>query len=76
MSRLYQRFGGRLCHGVRSFEQYLQLLVSNGCPEFAYQTTRNAEDYADEILSQPNEVDVVGQRFQGGSMASDDFNKA
>ncbi len=44
-----------------------------GCAAIGYQPVQNAEDYADEILAQPNTMDPVGLRFQGGNMASDDF---
>jgi len=35
-----------------------------------YRPTQNAEDWVGEILGQPNPLDAVGQRFQGGSFAS------
>jgi uronate dehydrogenase len=38
-----------------------------------YQPKQNAEDYADEILSRPNPLDPVAQRFQGGGFVTIDY---
>ena len=38
-----------------------------------YAPQQNAERWADEILAQPNTMDVVGRTFQGGTFASHDF---
>ena len=38
-----------------------------------YRPTQNAEDYADEILRQPNPLDPVAQTFQGGSFTTMDY---
>ena len=38
-----------------------------------YRPVQNAEDYAAEILRQPNPLDPVAQRFQGGSFATMDY---
>src|SRR5215212_9437857 len=38
-----------------------------------YRPVQNAEDYADEILRQPNPLDPVAQRFQGGSFTTMDY---
>ena len=35
--------------------------------------SQNSEDYAEEILKQPNPLDPVAQRFQGGSFVTQDF---
>lgn len=39
-----------------------------------YQPAQNAEDWAEAILAQPNPLDAVAQRFQGGSFASADYD--
>jgi uronate dehydrogenase len=38
-----------------------------------YHPKQNAEDWAAEILAQPNPLDAVAQRFQGGSFVSMDY---
>jgi uronate dehydrogenase len=38
-----------------------------------YRPTQNAEDYAAEILSQPNPLDPVAQRHQGSSFVTIDY---
>ena len=38
-----------------------------------YQPTQNAEDYAAEIVRQPNPLDPVAQRYQGGGFVSIDY---
>ena len=38
-----------------------------------YRPTQNAEDFADEILRQPNPLDPVAQTFQGGSFVTMDY---
>src|SRR3954447_1417479 len=38
-----------------------------------YRPVQNAEDYADEILRQPNPLDPIAQRFQGGSFVTMDY---
>jgi uronate dehydrogenase len=38
-----------------------------------YRPTQNAEDYAAEILAQPNPLDPVAQRFQGGAFVTLDY---
>ncbi|UEM01539.1 NAD(P)-dependent oxidoreductase [Skermanella rosea] len=40
-----------------------------GAERLGYHPRQNAEDYAAEILPKPNPLDVVGQRYQGGSFA-------
>jgi uronate dehydrogenase len=39
-----------------------------------FSPTQNAEDWAADILPQPNPLDAVGQRFQGGAFASNDYS--
>lgn len=46
-----------------------------GCEPLGYQPMQNAEDYAAEILRQPNPLDATAQRYQGGSFASHDFGR-
>ena len=46
---------------------------NTGSEPLGYQPRQNAEDYAAEILAQPNPLDATAQRFQGGSFASQDF---
>ena len=38
-----------------------------------YAPTQNAEDWAEEILAQPNPLDPVAQRFQGGQFVTLDY---
>ena len=38
-----------------------------------YAPTQNAEDWASEILAQPNSLDPVAQRFQGGQFVTLDY---
>ena len=38
-----------------------------------YTPTQNAEDWAGEILKQPNPLDAVAQRFQGGQFVTMDY---
>jgi uronate dehydrogenase len=44
--------------------------------QLGYQPTQNAEDYAAEILAQPNPLDPVAQRFQGGGFVTIDYTPA
>lgn len=46
---------------------------NSGAAKLGYHPRQNAEDYAAEILGQPNPLDPVAQRYQGGSFASFDF---
>jgi uronate dehydrogenase len=43
------------------------------CERLGYFPQQNAELFAAEILAQPNPLDELGRRFQGGSFASSDF---
>jgi uronate dehydrogenase len=47
-----------------------------GCERIGYRPVQNSEDYAAEILRQPNPLDPVGQSYQGGSFASSGFAPA
>lgn len=38
-----------------------------------YEPTQNAEDWASEILQQPNPMDAVAQQFQGGQFVTQDY---
>ncbi len=44
-----------------------------GAARLGYQPTQNSEDYAAEILSKPNPLDPVAQRYQGGSFVTIDY---
>ena len=44
-----------------------------GCARLGYAPKQNAEDFAAEILRQPNPLDPTGQRYQGGSFASSGY---
>jgi uronate dehydrogenase len=43
------------------------------CEALGYHPRQNAEDYAAEILAQPNAMDAIGRTYQGGSFAGIDF---
>jgi uronate dehydrogenase len=46
----------------------------NGQAErLGYQPTQNAEEFAEEILQQPNPLDSTAQRYQGGGFVTQDF---
>lgn len=47
-----------------------------GAERLGYAPQQNAEDCAAEILPQPNPLDSIAQRYQGGSFASMDFTPA
>jgi len=44
-----------------------------GCARLGYAPKQNAEEFAAEILRQPNPLDTIGQRYQGGSYARADY---
>src|SRR4051794_31242883 len=46
---------------------------NSAAARIGYRPTQNAEDYAAEILAQPNPLDLVAQRFQGGSFTTMDY---
>jgi uronate dehydrogenase len=43
------------------------------CEALGYRPAQNSEDYAEEILRQPNPLDPVAQRFQGGGFVTIDY---
>ncbi|MGF6602127.1 uronate dehydrogenase [Paraburkholderia sp. GAS448] len=49
---------------------------NRGAKRLAYQPTQDAEEYAAEVLAQPNPLDALGQRFQGGSFVGIDYSRA
>ena len=51
-------------------------VVREAMAQLGYQPTQNAEDYAVEILAQPNPLDPVAQRFQGGGFVTIDYTPA
>jgi len=44
-----------------------------GCARLGYRPVQNSEDFAADILRQPNPLDAIGQRYQGGSFARADY---
>jgi uronate dehydrogenase len=46
---------------------------NSAAARIGYRPTQNAEDYAAEILAQPNPLDPVAQRFQGGAFVTLDY---
>ena len=46
---------------------------NSGAARLGYRPTQNAEDYAAEVLSRPNPLDAVAQRYQGGGFVTQDF---
>ena len=46
---------------------------NSAAERIGYRPVQNSEDYADEILRQPNPLDPVAQRFQGGSFVTMDY---
>ena len=46
---------------------------NSGAERLGYRPVQNSEDYAEEILKQPNPLDPVAQRFQGGSFVTQDY---
>src|SRR4051812_8978657 len=54
----------------RNARGYYELAEGNA---IGYAPTQNAEDWADEILKQPNPLDPVAQRFQGGAFVTIDY---
>jgi len=49
---------------------------NTGAEKLGYHPTQNAEDYAAQILSQPNTLDPVAQQFQGGPFVTEDYTPA
>jgi uronate dehydrogenase len=48
---------------------------NSGAARLGYQPKQNSEDYAEQILAQPNPLDALGQRFQGGSFVGIDYSR-
>jgi len=46
---------------------------NSGAERLGYRPVQNSEHYAEEILKQPNPLDPVAQRFQGGSFVLHNF---
>jgi uronate dehydrogenase len=46
---------------------------NSGAERLGYRPVQNSEDYAAEILKQPNPLDPIAQRFQGGSFVTHDY---
>ncbi len=46
------------------------------CAALGYVPRQNAEDYAADIMREPNPIDPVGQRYQGGTFASHDHTRS
>jgi len=46
---------------------------NSGAEKLGYKPTQNAEDYAAEILKQPNPLDPIARQYQGGSFVTQDF---
>jgi uronate dehydrogenase len=46
---------------------------NSAAERIGYRPVQNAEDYADEILRQPNPLNPIAQRFQGGSFVTMDY---
>jgi uronate dehydrogenase len=44
-----------------------------GAERLGYQPRENAEDYAEDILKQPNPLDPIAQQYQGGGFVTIDF---
>lgn len=48
---------------------------NSGAERLGYRPTQDAEVYAGEILAQPNPLDALGQRYQGGSFVGIDYSR-
>jgi uronate dehydrogenase len=48
---------------------------NSGAARLGYEPRQNAETYAEAILAQPNPLDALGQRFQGGSFVGIDYSR-
>lgn len=46
---------------------------NDGAARLGYRPTQNAEDYAADVLSRPNPLDPIAQRYQGGGFVTQDF---
>ncbi|KAH0435585.1 NAD(P)-dependent oxidoreductase [Paraburkholderia fungorum] len=48
---------------------------NSGASRLGYRPTQDAEAYAEAILAQPNPLDALGQRYQGGSFVGIDYSR-
>ena len=46
---------------------------NSGAEKLGYKPKQNSEDFAAEILKQPNPLDPIAQRYQGGGFVTLDF---
>ena len=46
---------------------------NTGSEKLGYRPTQNAEDFAAEILKQPNPLDPIARQFQGGQFVTMDY---
>jgi len=46
---------------------------NTGAEKLGFRPTQNAEDFAPEILKQPNPLDPIAQQFQGGQFVTMDY---
>jgi uronate dehydrogenase len=46
---------------------------NTGAEQLGYRPTQNSEDFAAEILKQPNPLDPIAQQYQGGQFVTIDF---
>jgi uronate dehydrogenase len=44
-----------------------------GAERLGYRPTQNSEDYAPDVLSRPNPLNAIAQRYQGGGFVTQDF---
>ena len=63
----------RLHRRVGRLGQHAQLLGQHRRRGLGYQPRQNSEDFAAEILRQPNPLDPVAQQYQGGGFVTLDF---
>jgi uronate dehydrogenase len=63
--------GFLVCWGVSNNTR--SYWTPTSCERLGYYPKQNSEDYAAEILAQPNPLSEIGQRYQGGSFAASDF---
>ena len=46
---------------------------NTGAEKLGYMPKQNSEDFAAEILKQPNPLDPIAQQYQGGAFVTIDF---
>lgn len=49
--------------------------ISDAGP-LGYRPTQNAENYVAKILAQPNPLDPIAQKYQGGSFVTLDYSRS